>query len=99
MRAPSPTAEQGWDEATFSCGRCGAKRTATTEDDYLKTVGAHQDAHAVFDRLNQIERDGLASILRVILADADLGLEFFALMDLQHPTTSPTLNPQEGTAP
>ncbi|WP_331732442.1 hypothetical protein [Streptomyces sp. NBC_00989] len=55
--------------------------TVTTEDNYLKTVGAHRDAHAVFDRLNQIERDGLASTLRVVLADPDLGREFLALMD------------------
>ncbi|MCX4598308.1 hypothetical protein OG819_55210 [Streptomyces sp. NBC_01549] len=98
MSAPSPTTEQGWDQATFSCGRCGAKRTVTTEADYLKAVGVHRDAHAVFDRLNQIERDGFASILRVILADAELGREFLALMDLQQPT-SPNPNTQEGTAP
>ncbi|MGC5400797.1 hypothetical protein ACPXCP_34275 [Streptomyces sp. DT20] len=54
----------GWDQATFRCGRCGAQHTATTEADYLKTVGAHGDAHAVWDRLNPIERDGITSILR-----------------------------------
>lgn len=62
-------------------------------------MGAHHDAHAVFDRLNQIERDGFASILRVILADPDLGREFLALMNLQQPTTSPNPDTQEGTTP
>jgi hypothetical protein len=99
VSAPPNTAKQGWDQATFSCGRCGAKRTATTEDAYLQAVGAHRDAHTVWDRLNPIERDGLASILRVVLTDADLGREFLALIDLQQPTTSPSPNTQEGAAP
>jgi hypothetical protein len=100
VSAPSHTAKQGWDQATFSCGRCGAKRTVTTEADYLKAVGAHHDAHAVWDRLNPIERDGLASILRVLLADVDLGKEFLALMDNQpQPTTRPNPTTQEGATP
>ncbi|MFF8919139.1 hypothetical protein ACF08M_39080 [Streptomyces sp. NPDC015032] len=73
----------GWDQAVFRCGRCGAKHTATTEDDYLKAVGTHRDAHAVWDRLSPIERDGLASILRTILAEPDLALELLALADRQ----------------
>ncbi|MGW0653695.1 hypothetical protein ACWD4T_33745 [Streptomyces umbrinus] len=99
MSAPPDTAEQGWDQATFRCGRCGAARTVTAADAYLKAVGAHSGAHTVFDRLNQIERDGFASILRVVLADPDLGREFLALMDLQQPTTHPNPNTQEGAGP
>ncbi|MFF2902370.1 hypothetical protein [Streptomyces sp. NPDC057966] len=75
----------GWDQATFRCGRCGAQHTTTTEDDYLKAVSNHRDAHAVWDGLNPIERDGLASILRTILAAPDLAAELLALAD-QQPT-------------
>lgn len=105
-RASSPnTAEQGWDQAVLRCGRCGDVRTVTTEADYLQAVGAHRDAHAVWDRLNSIERDGLASILRVVLADPDLGREFLALVDHQgqlaaHPArpAEPHDDSQEGGA-
>ncbi|WP_369384079.1 hypothetical protein [Streptomyces sp. cg36] len=81
MRAKS--AAGGWDQAVFRCGRCGAQHTATTEAGYLKAVGAHGDAHAVWDRLNPIERDGIASILRTILAAPDLAAELLALADRQ----------------
>lgn len=73
----------GWDQAAFRCGRCGAQHTATTEADYLKAVGVHGDAHAVWDRLNSIERDGFTSILRTILAAPDLAVELLALADRQ----------------
>ena len=73
----------GWDQAVFRCGRCGAEHTATTEDDYLKAVGALGDAHAVWDRLNLIERDGIASILRTILSAPELAAELLALADRQ----------------
>ncbi|WP_432158826.1 hypothetical protein [Streptomyces sp. bgisy153] len=100
MSAASSTTQQGWDQATFSCGRCGANRTATKEADYLQAVGAHRDAHAVWDRLNPIERDGLASILRVLLADVGFGREFLALMDSQpQPTTRPNPTTPEGATP
>ncbi|WP_030592868.1 hypothetical protein [Streptomyces anulatus] len=72
----------GWDQAVFRCGRCGSVH-ATTEDDYLKAVDAHGDAHAVWDRLNPTERDGLASILRTILAAPGLAVELLALADRQ----------------
>ncbi|MCL6293249.1 hypothetical protein [Streptomyces sp. 43Y-GA-1] len=52
-------------------------------DDYLKAVGTHRDAHAVWDRLNPTERDGLASILRTILAAPELAVELRALADRQ----------------
>lgn len=78
-KSPAP----GWDQAVFRCGRCGTEHTATTEDDYLKAVGVHGDAHAVRDQLNSIERDGLASILRTIIAAPDLGAELLALADRQ----------------
>lgn len=95
--SPSTAAKQGWDQAVFHCGRCGAHRTATTEATHLQAVGAHRDAHAVWDHLNPIERDGFASILRVLLADPDLGREFLALMDnQQQPTTRPNPNTPEG---
>ncbi|GHB29632.1 hypothetical protein [Streptomyces chryseus] len=73
----------GWDQAVFRCGRCGAQSTAITEADYLKAVGAHGDAHAVWDRLNPIERDGITSILRTILSAPELAAELLALADRQ----------------
>ncbi|MFJ8376986.1 hypothetical protein ACIQ9I_36220 [Streptomyces sp. NPDC094461] len=73
----------GWDQAVFQCGRCGAQRTARTEADYLKAVGAHGDAHAVWDRLNPIERDGITSILHTILSAPELAVELLALADQQ----------------
>ncbi|MEV5432776.1 hypothetical protein [Streptomyces sp. NPDC052701] len=71
----------GWDRAGSRCGRCGAEHTTAREDDYLTAVGVHGDAHAVWDRLNPIERDGLASILRTILSAPDLAAELLALAD------------------
>ncbi|MFJ8870772.1 hypothetical protein ACIRD6_34125 [Streptomyces sp. NPDC102473] len=78
---PSDSPAPGWDQAGFRCGRCGAERTATNEDDYLKDASAHRDAHAVWARLNSIERDGIASILRTILSAPDLAAELLALAD------------------
>ncbi|MEW1699475.1 MULTISPECIES: hypothetical protein [unclassified Streptomyces] len=75
----------GWDQAAFRCGKCGAHRTVTTEDDYTRAVSAHRDAHAVFDRLNTIERDGMGSILRVLLEDVALSTELLALIDQNAP--------------
>ena len=75
----------GWDQAVFRCGRCGTEHIATTEDDYLKAVGAHGDAHAVWDRLNPTERSGIASILRTVLSAPDLAAELLVLAD-QQPT-------------
>ncbi|WP_329449297.1 hypothetical protein OG906_42720 (plasmid) [Streptomyces sp. NBC_01426] len=73
----------GWDKAAFRCGLCGTQHTATTETDYLKVVGVHGDAHAVWDRLNPIERDGITSILRTILSAPELAAELLALADRQ----------------
>ncbi|MBL3806108.1 hypothetical protein ACWGSE_24130 [Streptomyces diastaticus] len=73
----------GWGQAVFRCGRCGAEHTATTEADYLKAVGVHSDAHAVWDRLNAIERSGITSILRTILSAPELAAELLALADRQ----------------
>lgn len=42
-------AGQGWDQAEFSCGRCGDRIVATTEDDYVVRVTAHQAAHDLLD--------------------------------------------------
>jgi hypothetical protein len=81
----STTGEAAWDQAVFRCGRCGITHTATTETDYLQAVSAHGDAHELWDRLGPIERDGIASILRVILADPALGTEFLTLHDRQQP--------------
>ncbi|MGY3341032.1 hypothetical protein ACVW0K_007225 [Streptomyces filamentosus] len=71
---------QGFDQAVFTCGRCGARRTTRTEADYIKAVSAHRDAHSVLDRLDPIERDGMGSILRVILHDVTLATELLALI-------------------
>lgn len=91
--AAGPPNRQGWDQATFRCGLCGAERTATTEDDYVQTVGAHRDAHVVFDRLNPIERDGFASILRIILADLELAAELLALIERQDQLSASDTSP------
>lgn len=80
---PIPAPATGWDQAVFRCGQCGAVRTAATEADYLKVVGAHRDAHALLARLHPVERDGLASILRTVLPAADLCTEILALVDRQ----------------
>jgi len=78
------TRKRGWDQAVFRCGRCGAEHTATTEDAYLAMVGAHQDAHAVWDRPNPTERDGLTSILRTLLAAPDIAAQLLVLADQAH---------------
>ncbi|MFJ7201047.1 MULTISPECIES: hypothetical protein [unclassified Streptomyces] len=78
-----PTAGQGWDQAVFRCGRCGAEHTATTEDDYLMAVSVHSDAHEVWDRLDATERRGFISILRVVMSAPDLAVELLALADRQ----------------
>ncbi|MGW2109512.1 hypothetical protein [Streptomyces sp. NPDC001948] len=85
MTAMPTTAGQGWDQAVFRCGRCGAEHTATTEDDYLKTVAVHGDAHEVWDRLNPTERRGFISILRIIMSAPELATELLALADRQPP--------------
>lgn len=87
---PTLGSASGWDQAIYRCGRCGAEYTLTTEEAYLQVVGVHTDAHAVWDRLNPIERDGFASILRTILSAPDLGFEFLALADRQHRTGGDT---------
>ncbi|MEU6621918.1 hypothetical protein ABZ926_14235 [Streptomyces litmocidini] len=86
-----PVPAAGWDQATFRCGQCGATRTTTTEADYVRTVSAHRDAHAVFDRLNEVERSGMGSILRVLLEDIALSTELLALItaDQEHRAASP----------
>lgn len=73
----------GWGQAVFRCGRCGTQHTATSEDNYLKAVEVHGDAHAVWDRLNSIERDGITSIQRTILAAPELAAELLVLADRQ----------------
>ncbi|WP_333746242.1 hypothetical protein [Streptomyces sp. IBSBF 2950] len=83
----------GWDQATYRCGRCGAAYTVATEEAYLEAVGVHADAHAVWDRLNPIERDGFVSILRTILSAPELGFAFLALADRQHRMGSDTQSP------
>lgn len=86
-RNPGSDGASGWDQATYRCGRCGAQRTTTAEGDHLQAVAAHQNAHAVWDRLNPIERDGFISILRTILSAPGLAAELVALADRQqHPT-------------
>lgn len=73
------TSKQGWDQATYSCGRCGAKRVSTTEAEYIRTYSAHQDAHAVWDRLSPVERDGFIAVLREIFSAPDLSQELMVL--------------------
>lgn len=40
---------QGWDQATYRCGRCGDGFTATTEDEYVTKHAAHQLVHDLLD--------------------------------------------------
>jgi len=40
---------QAWDRADFTCGRCGERITATTEDQYIVRVTAHRTAHDLLD--------------------------------------------------
>ncbi|MFF0386856.1 hypothetical protein [Streptomyces sp. NPDC004286] len=75
--------DRGGQPGAVRCGRCGHRHTATSEDDYLKVVGAHSDAHAVWDRLNPSERAGIASILRTVLSSVDLAVELVAVADRQ----------------
>ncbi|WP_411078344.1 hypothetical protein [Streptomyces sp. cmx-10-25] len=84
-RPSRPAPVPGWDQAVFQCGLCGARRTANTEDEYVRAVSAHRNAHAVFDRLNAIERSGMGSILRVLLEDVALSTELLALIDQDAP--------------
>ncbi|MFE5513988.1 hypothetical protein ACFQ9J_25990 [Streptomyces sp. NPDC056529] len=84
-RSSRPASVPGWDQAVFRCGLCGARRTASTEDEYVRAVSAHRDAHSVFDRLDPIERSGMGSILRVLLEDIALSTELLALIDQDAP--------------
>ncbi|MEU0234955.1 hypothetical protein [Streptomyces sp. NPDC006170] len=61
----------------------GAPRPPRTST--VRAVSAHRDAHAVFDRLNAIERSGMGSILRVLLEDVALPIELLALIDQDAP--------------
>ncbi|MFB7852383.1 hypothetical protein ACFC34_35950 [Streptomyces sp. NPDC056053] len=79
----APEQPTGWDQATHRCGQCGTTRTATTEADYLHAVDTHRAAHDLAARLDPAERDGLASVLRMVLGDPGLGIEFLALVDQQ----------------
>lgn len=36
------SADQGWDQAEFTCGRCGTTVTATTEAEYIRLVWGHK---------------------------------------------------------
>lgn len=71
----------GWDQADFRCGRCGARHTVRTEANYLQAVGVHRHAHAVWDRLDPIEREGFPSILRTILSAPELATELLVVAD------------------
>jgi hypothetical protein len=38
---------QGWDRADHSCGRCGHRFTATTEDEFTYLYSLHAAAHDI----------------------------------------------------
>ncbi|MEU7473954.1 hypothetical protein AB0A94_36575 [Streptomyces sp. NPDC044984] len=65
----------------------GARSTSYTVEPLLVRAVVPKEVltntHAVWDRLNPIERDGFASILRTILSAPDLAVEFLALADRQ----------------
>ncbi len=95
-RPSRPVSVPGWDQAAFRCGLCGARRTASTEAEYVRAVSAHRDAHSVFDRLDPIERSGMGSILRVLLGDVALSTELLVLIDQDAPEP-PTGAPGSGS--
>ncbi|GAA2770434.1 hypothetical protein [Streptomyces showdoensis] len=70
---------QGWDQATYRCGQCGAERTAATEAEHIKAIAAHRDAHTVWERLAPVERDGFVAVLREIFSMPELCQELIAL--------------------
>lgn len=43
--------KQGWESAEFSCGRCGARFTSTTEREHTARVQLHHSVHRVADTL------------------------------------------------
>ncbi|KUM82378.1 MULTISPECIES: hypothetical protein [Streptomyces] len=59
---------QGWDQAEFSCGRCGEHITATTEEEYLTRVLAHRTAHDLLDASSPELR---ARLLDLALAEVE----------------------------
>lgn len=40
---------QGWDQATYRCGRCSDGFTATTEAEYVLKYRSHQLVHDLLD--------------------------------------------------
>lgn len=87
---PSSAAKRtpGWDRADFRCGRCGARRTATTETEYTATVAAHQHAHTLWDRLTPAERRALTDATRIVLGDLRLSTEWLHLVTLHAEQTA-----------
>ncbi|QGZ53328.1 hypothetical protein GPZ77_34425 (plasmid) [Streptomyces sp. QHH-9511] len=73
------TTKQGWDQATYNCGRCGAKRVSTTEAEYIKMYAAHQNAHDVWERLTPVQRDGFIAVLAEIFSAPELCQELLLL--------------------
>jgi hypothetical protein len=59
---------QGWDRADFSCGRCGERISATTEDEYVTRVLAHRTAHDLLDASSPELR---AKLLDLALAEVE----------------------------
>ncbi|MFD4756384.1 hypothetical protein [Streptomyces sp. NPDC058426] len=87
--ASASTAQgQGWDRAVYRCGRCGARRTATTEPGYTAVVAAHQHAHALWDRLTPAERLALTEATRIVLGDLRLSAEWLHLVTLHAEQTA-----------
>ncbi|MFL6116762.1 MAG: hypothetical protein ACJ786_36210 [Catenulispora sp.] len=64
-------AGQGWDSAEFSCGRCGDRITATTEEEYLVRVLSHETAHDLLDASSPELR---AKLIEAALAVAERSL-------------------------
>lgn len=56
---------QAWTQADFSCGSCGHRFTATTEQEYLIRFSIHHSAHDLVARLTPELRDEVRGLLSV----------------------------------
>lgn len=43
------TSRQGWSRADHRCGRCGDTFTATTEEEFILRLSAHELAHDLIE--------------------------------------------------
>ena len=54
---------QGWDLATFRCGRCGYRFSTNSEADYVTRVADHTEAHDLVSMVAPALRDELTRLM------------------------------------